>query len=132
MVETGLKDKDLEKPGAHVLIGDDQNRLHVLVKESAAAKAKLDTLEAEVQGAKGVKISVADSAEQLDLGDLGKWRDFVVEGISSKTPTGTPEAPVELHIFSAASKAEGVGSAFYTSLDLGYALGEVLLGEQLA
>jgi hypothetical protein len=128
LLDFGLEPSDLDAPGAHVLISDDQSRLHLLIREGKAS-AQIDKLEAQL-GPKSVKVT--ESASRLDLGTLGKWRDFVVEGVGAETPPGTPEAPVELAIYSAASKAGAVGSAFYTSLDLGFAIGEVILGESLA
>lgn len=131
-----MKEADLEKPGAHVLIADDQQRLHLLVKDSAAKKVGLESIDAELvdkkrEASKSVKVS--ESPEALDLGDLGKWRDFVVDGIElgPDTKVGTPTQPIELHLFSAGKDAD-VGSAFYTSVDLGFALAEIVLGEDLA
>jgi hypothetical protein len=119
----------LEQPGAHVLVRDDEGDLHVLVKRTEAHDA-IEALAAEVRGAKGVKLTVSEG-EDLDLGELGKWRDFLVEGLGDARLRDEDRGFLELHVYSAAGKAGAPGEAFHTSMDLGFAIYEVLAGREL-
>ncbi|MCB9648953.1 MAG: hypothetical protein H6730_20485 [Deltaproteobacteria bacterium] len=119
----------LEQPGAHLLVPDDDGGLHVLVKRTEAHDA-IEALAAEVRGAKGVKLQVSEG-EDLDLGELGQWRDFLVDGLTDERLVDEARGFLELHVYSAAGKAVDPGEAFHTSMDLGFAIHEVISGRQL-
>jgi hypothetical protein len=116
---------DLDEKGVHMVAAED-GKLHVLLKETKDEPA-IDKLEGEIETKKGTfKVGIARSEDTLDLGKMGKWRIFEIEGIGDKTPLGPNDAPNVLHIFSAAAEGREAGSAFYASIDLAYAIGHVL------
>jgi len=119
----------LDRPGAHLLVPDEEGGLHVLVKRTEAHDA-IEALAAEVRGAKGVKLQVSEG-EDLDLGELGQWRDFLVDGLTDERLSDEAKGFLELHVYSAAGKAADPGEAFHTSMDLGFAIHEVIAGRQL-
>lgn len=122
--QANLTEKDLERPGAHVVVADEEQNLHVLVKKTAANQA-IDTLTAEVRGVPAARL-VVEEQDLLDLGELGQWRDFLVEGLNDPKLAKAAAAQKELHIYSAAAKADDLGKAFHTSMDLAFAVFEVL------
>ncbi len=118
---SGLTPKDMEKPGAHVMVTDGED-LHVLVAKSESSQA-IDALEAEVPGYAG-RLAVSEEAP-LDLGDLGEWRDFAVKGLSNEQLERLAEKSAELRIFAAAKDGEAM-PPFYASVDLAFAMAEVI------
>lgn len=120
----GLDEKHLDEPGAHVLVTDGED-MHVLVKKSDA-HVGIDKMEAEVVGRGDVAVS---EGAEIDLGELGVWRDFVVEGLHGDAMEKLATRGTELRMF--AQSADG-DPAFYASVDLAFAMTEVIGRETLA
>ena len=80
--DSRLDKQELDKPGAHVVVpGQSNDEVHVLVKKTGATKA-VDTLEAEIRGEGNARRGLAVKEEgEIDLGELGKWRDFSIIGL---------------------------------------------------
>lgn len=127
--QAALPEQHLDGAGTHVVTSDGEE-LHVLLKDTKA-NAKIDTLEAELRDDKGRALKQLEvrEVEELDLGELGKWRRFAVEGLAGLERAAALEVPPELHLV---ARGEGLApeKAFHTTLDLPFALYEVLQAEQ--
>src|SRR5215472_11284791 len=91
--EQGATPQDLDGHGVHMLAAED-GQLKVLLKESEGAPP-VDALEGEIETkdkSYQVKIGAAQG-EPVNLGKLGKWAVYDVEGINEKLPVGPADAP---------------------------------------
>jgi hypothetical protein len=130
LLQAGLTEGHLEEAGTHI-IGSDGETLSVLVPE-AHAKGAIDTLGAELRDPTGKKLKAFEvqDAGPVNLGDLGEWRKFDVVGLDTVEKAAGQKEPPKLHLVGV-KEGIAVEGAFYTSLDLRFALFEVLSSGEL-
>ncbi len=126
LADAKLEPKALDDAGAHVVTGGNGSDLHVFVKKTPASE-RLDALEAQVRGTGNARRALGVSEQgEWDLGELGAWREFKIEGLDPKMPLSASGQPLRLELVSAAAKGQEVGAAFYASMDLALAVHEVI------
>lgn len=130
LLQAGLTEGHLEEAGTH-LVGSDGETLSVLVPE-AHAKDAIDTLGAELRDSTGKKLKAFEvqDAGEVNLGELGQWRKFDVVGLDEVQKAAGLKEPPKLHLVGV-KEGIAVEQSFYTSLDLRFALFEVLAGGEL-
>ncbi len=112
-----LEPDALQKPDAQIVVKGADGTMHVLVPKAAP----IDRMDAKVQGAPGVKLTVEEH-DEVDLGPElgGEWKNFAVSGFDQIAPQAAGAARAGSVALLAQSDAlAGKDWVPFTSIDLG-------------